>query len=455
MKSLALSRVGIVRRGLARIALAALSVVALATVSASSAAAGGPSAGPAAFSPQSRVGFQSGDDWEPSITSDRFGHSYVLYKHYDVTGGGTCSKCDVHLLFQRSSDEGRTWTPPRAVAPIKVNGGQYDPQIVVDPVDGKTVWVSFLQDDNSRIAVSHSTDFGATWSSPRIVSGSLLGYDKDTLTVRGQTVAVAYSDATDAYASVSLDGGEHWAMHRIFAGTDAATVPLSAGGGIDSRGVLFFSFESWDVAHSDTGDGPVTLWVVRSTDNGAHWTRKVIDVSGAPYPCTDCGFAFLSAQMNLRVGPDNTVYLLWNGTAGQTDQAPERIFFSRSTDHGLTYSPAKQISTAPAGTEHSFPAIATGRTPGDLRLAWMDTRTGAWQVYYRESRDGGLTLSPTDRISSFVLGYDYLTRAGFSLPYGDYMQLTVDDHGRTQAAFGEGPSYAGPGNIWVSHQLGG
>jgi hypothetical protein len=435
--------------------MSTVTIVALATVAPASVAAASAANDPGTFSVQSRVGFQSGDDWEPSITSDRFGHEYVLYKHYDVAGGGTCSNCDVHLLFQRSSDGGRTWTAPRAVAPIAVNGGQYDPQIAVDPVDGRTVWVSFLQDDNSKIAVSHSTDFGATWSKPQIVSGSQLGYDKDTLVVRGMTIAVAYSSATDAFASVSVDGGAHWAMHRIFAGTNAATVPLSAGGGIDSHGALFFSYETWDAAHSDTGDGPVSLWVVRSTDNGAHWTRKAIAVSGAPFPCTDCGFAFLSAQMNLRVGPDDAVYLLWNGTVGQTNFAPERIFFSRSTDHGLTYSTPKQVSTAPSGAEHSFPALATGLHAGDVRLAWMDTRSGAWQVYYRQSTDGGATLSNTARISGFVPGYDYLTHAGFVLPYGDYMQLTVDDHGRTQAAFGEGPSYAGPGNIWVSHQIDG
>ena len=443
------------RSRLAVLAMSSMAIVALAAVAPASVAAGSTVADPGSFTLQSRVGFQSGDDWEPSITSDRFGHEYVLYKHYDVTGGGTCANCDVHLLFQRSSDGGRTWTAPRAVAPIAVNGGQYDPQIVVDPIDGRTVWVSFLQDDNSKIAVSRSTDFGATWSKPQIVSGSQRGYDKDTLVVRGKTIAVAYSSVTDAFASISLDGGDHWAMHRIFAGSDAATVPLSAGGGIDSHGALFFSYETWDAAHSDTGDGPVTVWVVRSTDNGAHWTRKVIAVSGAPFPCADCGFAFLSAQMNLRVGPDDTVYLLWNGTAGQTDFAPERIFFSRSTDHGQTYSTPKQVSTAPAGTEHSFPALATGLHSGDVRLAWMDTRSGAWQVYYRVSNDGGTTLSTTVRISGFVPGYDYLTHAGFTLPYGDYMQLTVDDQGRTQAAFGEGPSYAGPGNIWVSHQIDG
>ena len=179
----------------------------------------------------------------------------------------------------------------------------------------------------------------------------------------------------------------------------------------------------------------------------------MIDVSGAPFPCTDCGFAFLSAQMALRVGPDDAVYLLWNGTVGSTDFAPERIFFARSTDHGLTYSARRQVSTAPAGVEHSFPALAVGAAAGDLRLAWMDTRSGAWQAYYRDSLDGGTHLSPTVRISGFVPGYDYLTHDGFVLPYGDYMALSVGSDGRTQAAFGEGPSYAGPGNIWVSHQL--
>ncbi|HLI09650.1 MAG TPA: hypothetical protein VKV40_24015 [Ktedonobacteraceae bacterium] len=47
----------------------------------------------------------------------------------------------------------------------------------------------------------------------------------------------------------------------------------------------------------------------------------------------------------------------------------------------------------------------------------------------------------------------YRSPAGFDLPYGDYFQMVVDDGGHTQAAFGEGPSYADRGNIWASHSL--
>src|SRR5947209_7114935 len=72
---------------------------------------------PVHFHSQTRIGFASGDDWEPALTSDRFGHLYALYKHYDVTGGQTCKGCDIHLLFQRSSDWGQTWSTPTPIAP--------------------------------------------------------------------------------------------------------------------------------------------------------------------------------------------------------------------------------------------------------------------------------------------------------------------------------------------------
>jgi hypothetical protein len=405
---------------------------------------------PSGFTPQVRLGFKAGDDWEPAIAADRFGHIYALYKHYDVTGGGTCSQCDLHLLVQRSSDGGQTWTAPRAIAPVATDG-QFDSQIAVDPVDGRTVWASFLENSTSEIAVVKSTDFGETWSHLRIVSDRPPGLDKDTLAVRGDTVAIAYDDNLNTFASISHDSGAHWTTHEIFPGTDHFNLPLSAGGGIDSLGNIFFSWESWDKAHSANGDGPVTMWVTKSTDGGAHWIRTVIDVSGAPPPCADCGFAFLSAQMTLRIGSDDTVYLLWNGTVDQTNFAPERIFFSRSTDHGDTYAPHRQVSDAPTGVEHCFPAIATGGADGNVRIGWMDMRTGAWNLFYRSSRDGGETWTQVHQISQFVPGYDYITAKGFGLPYGDYFQMVVDNEGDTQIAWGESSSYAGPGNIWASH----
>ncbi len=408
------------------------------------------------FSQQARLGFHSGDDWEPSITSDRFGHIYAMYKHYDVSGGQTCTSCNLRMLFQRSSDEGHTWSQPRAIAPIPFKGksGQDDPQIVVDPVDGRTVWASFMVSyPKAYIAVTKSTDFGETWSFPVEVSAQPPNFDKDELVVKGNTVSVAYDDGFNTWISISLNGGKHWAVHEIFPGSNQFYMSLSAGGAIDSHGNLFFSWNSFDKAHSKKGDGPVTLWVSKSTDHGVHWTRTVFGKSGAPLPCHPCGFAYLSAQDAIKIGSDDTIYLLWNSSATVTNFVPERIYFAKSTDDGRTFSSRVDVSNAPIDVEHSFPALTVGEAAGDVRIGWMDKRTGAWNLFFRKSSDGGDHFGRTIRISGYVPGYPYLTQAGYNLPYGDYFQMTVDQENQTQIAWGEGPNYAGPGNQWTSHSL--
>jgi hypothetical protein len=264
-------------------------------------------------------------------------------------------------------------------------------------------------------------------------------------------VVVAYDDGFNTWASVSTDGGAHWRQRLVFAGSKRFNIALSAGAGVDSRGRIFVSWGSFDQAHANLADGPTTLWVSQSEDGGVRWTRTIVAVSGEAPPCANCGWDYLGAQMALAVGVDDVVYLLWNAARPSAARGPERVFFSRSINHGRTYTPAVGVSTAPTGTEHAFPAIATGREPGEVGIAWMDTRAGAWNVFYRESRSGG-AFGRTDRVSRFVAGYPYLTPAGFALPYGDYFKIVFGADDRVQMAFGEGPSYAGPGNIWFSHQ---
>src|SRR6266702_7559229 len=67
------------------------------------------------FTLQTRLGFPAGDDWEPAMTADHYGHVYVLYKHYDVAGQTTCSSCALHVLLQTSNDRGQTWSIPKPI----------------------------------------------------------------------------------------------------------------------------------------------------------------------------------------------------------------------------------------------------------------------------------------------------------------------------------------------------
>lgn len=402
-----------------------------------------------AFTTQHRLGFQAGDDWEPALAADASGHVYALYKHYDVPGGQTCTGCDRHVLLQRSGDGGDTWTAPVLIASGAVKGGQYDSQIEVDPLDGRNVWASFLQNGHSDIAVVRSGDYGQTWSAPVIVSTGPPNKDKDELAVRGAMAVVAYDDGTSTWASVTTDGGASWQVHLVFPHTWQFGISLAGRAVIDSAGRIFVSWDSFDQAHQAKGNGPATVWISRSDDAGATWQRSLLAVSGAPPPCDSCGWDFLGPQMTLAVGPDDSVYALWNASQPNADGAPERIYLARSSDHGAAFTSSVDVSDAPAGVEHSFPAMTAG-PDGNIGVGWMDTRTGSWNVFFRLSVDGGRTFGVTRQVSSFVPGYPYLSPAGFGLPYGDYFSMAVGRNGAIDMAFGEGPSYAGPGNIWFA-----
>src|ERR671935_40190 len=307
-----------------------------------------PAAGPApSFSAPTRLGFQQGDDWEPAIAADRSGHVYAVWSHYVGYAGAntgepdpTCPTCaSPHTILQVSSDDGNTWSAPRALWPSTER--QDDPQIVVDAADGRTVYASFMQNNKSSQYVARSDDV----SQPVVQCG--------------------------------CPGWDYW--------------------------------------------GP---------------------------------------QMALAVDAKDRVYVLWD--AAHTNSGIQRLYLSRSVDGASTWSTPRDVSLAPAGANHLFPALAA-RGDGDVRIAWMDDRNGfdtgnddpngRWNVYYRSSADGGATWSAEAKLSQYVPGYPYkyaTPQDGFAEPYGDYFEVDVDGAGVTHAIWGEGPSYVGPGNVWYA-----
>lgn len=151
----------------------------------------------------------------------------------------------------------------------------------------------------------------------------------------------------------------------------------------------------------------------------------------------------------MTVDSAGTLYALWN--AGPANKQPERIYFSSSTTAGATWLPTLDVSAAPLGVEHSFPAIVAG-SAGDVRIAWMDSRQNPlWNTYYRSSTNGGATWSSEAQLSTYVPRYSYIQRSGFSFPFGDYFEMDIDSRGQTQAVWGEGLNYDTPGSIWYTN----
>jgi hypothetical protein len=401
------------------------------------------------FTPQVRVGFTVGDQWEPAMAADGFGHVYVLYPQYGRVPG--CRKCSLpSMVLVVSNDRGTNWQPPREITPPGT--GQFDPQIVVDPVDHRTVYAAWLQRKKLDMVVAKSVDFGQSWSIA-VADRGVADADKPVLAVRGADVYVGFNRDGKMLVASSHDAGITFSSADV--GSKLKLVRALAGGAtVDPQGSIYLAWAGY--TRRDGAKGRENLYISKSSDGGKSWATRLMDVSGAPPDCSayHCQWGYLGAQITMTSDAAGTLYALWN--SGAADKSPERIYFTSSTTAGDTWFPRLNISTAQSGADHAFPAITAGQA-GDVRIAWMDARNldahdhPLWNTFYRSSTNGGATWSAESGISSHVSGYDYIHPNGFSFPFGDYFGIAIDSQGRTQAVWGEGLNFRSPGSIWYSN----
>ncbi|MGC1451062.1 MAG: sialidase family protein [Candidatus Sulfotelmatobacter sp.] len=402
------------------------------------------------FTLQKRLGYHTGDQWEPAIAADSRGHVYVLYPQYGaVPDCPTCTAPTVALLVSR--DNGLSWQASQALLPFST--GQFDPQIAVDPVDRQTVYASWLQNNKSDIVVARSLDFGRTWSFSWAERGREEA-DKPVLAVRGADVYVGFNHEEKFFVSASHDAGQTFSNVQVNPNSRPGS-SLAGGAAIDPAGNVFFGWTAY--ARHEMPTHSVSIYLSRSADGGRTWSTSLLDLSSAPPECEaqSCGTGYLGAQIALASDAAGALYALWN--AGTANGGPERIYFSSSTTGGASWSERANVSKATAGVEHSFPAIVAG-APGDVRIAWMDARVTEagrpnqrlWNTFYRSSTNGGATWNLETRLSGMARGYDYILPRGFRFPFGDYFSLTIDNDGTTHAVWGEGRDYKSPGSIWYA-----
>jgi hypothetical protein len=402
-----------------------------------------------AFTPQLRLGYRTGDQWEPAIAADGRGHVYVLYPQYGpVPGCATCTAPSMNLLI--SEDNGVSWHSSKPLLPFPT--GQFDPQIVVDPVDRQTVYASWLQNNKRDIVVARSLNYGRNWSFSWAERGRE-ETDKPVLTVRGTDVYVGFNREERFLVAASHDAGQTFRIALVNPNTEPGS-SLAGGAAVDPTGNVFFG---WTAYAREVQTRSVSIYVSRSTDGGRTWGTLLLDQSSAPPGCEaeGCGNGFLGAQIALASDTAGALYASWN--AGSGNGVPERIYFSSSTTGGATWTARSNISLAGPSAEHAFPAIVAG-APGDVRIAWMDTRfveaghpeRPLWNTFYRVSTNGGATWSDEARLSGPVRNYDYILSNGFRFPFGDYFGIAIDGEGNTHAVWGEGRDYKSPGSIWYT-----
>ena len=384
------------------------------------------------------------NDWEPAIAADpNAPYVYSLATRY--TPPRRCHGCALPSIILRvSADGGRTWGPDRFLCRCPdIKNGEYDPIIEVDGVG--TIHAVWLQGYSPGVVYSRSSDHGTTWTTP--VQMPVAWSDKPQLAVSadGQDVYIDMNGPShgDSRVAVSHDGGATFTLVRV---TDDDRYNFAGGAWTSADGQhVAFAQSSYDQRYH----GKIHSDIALSDDGGVTW-RSVRVATGDRQPdcfSRGCPDGFYGPTPALAGDPDGT--LLYAFAANHEPRTSQRVYLTVSTDGGDTWGTA--IPVSPERANAIFPAATSGGA-GDFRVWWMDTRSGRWNVWYTRTTDGGATWSRAVRLSNAVSGFPYKSRRGFAEAYGDYGEIDVTNTGRTVAIWGEGASYAGPGNVWFTRE---
>jgi hypothetical protein len=380
------------------------------------------------------------------------------------------------LVTSSSIDGGTTWRGETFAdysrCPLFAHYGDPDAQDPGREFDrGSDPWVSWGQGSrlhqialtvseptvglglNAGILVSHSDDFGATWSHPQTIKedhgGNVLD-DKESMTAdpaSGFVYAIwdrlvapsehANLEATEnaigyrgpTWFASSANNGQSWSTARMIYDPGEVNQTIANQIAVAPDGTLvdvFLLIHNFQNSHKSRG---LSVAVMRSTDHGASWSKPVIVSKLVDRTVTTPG-----DNLPLRTGdiaPDiaidartGAIYVVWQDAVTGTPS----IYLTKSTDGGNTWSAPQKVNDSPAGVSGFTAAVdvnrsgAVGVTYYDFRNDTPTTATALTDYWIRTSTNGGTTFSPSQRVTptSFDMKKAPVARGFFT---GDYEGL--------------------------------
>jgi hypothetical protein len=166
----------------------------------------------------------------------------------------------------------------------------------------------------------------------------------------------------------------------------------------DAEGRLFYAFICFNRTKPING----AVYVARYLNHGATYDRTVLVKSGTPSGLFGTGL--FQDKINLTAdqtaGPTSgNVYVAWSQYNGF---APNNsVLFSRSTDHGLTYSRPVKVTPVEHGTA-SFADLAVG-PDGSVYLTYLtypSSSRPSWDIWLTRSTNGGVSFGAVRHIAT-------------------------------------------------------
>ncbi len=324
-----------------------------------------------------------------------------------------------------SANGGQTWTFPG-----KLDAGQFRSDPVLDfDAEGNFFYCSLRSDFNS--IVFKSTDGGATWG-PSVFA---YGGDKQWITIDrtgGQghgNIYQAWSTAGNPWEpnqfNRSVNDGVSFQAPVLLPPQQVwGTLDVAANGTLYVSGVGNIGTDDFWVSRSITAKSSSAVPTFTSVNVSLGGT---IGFSGGPNPGGLLGQVWIAVDRSN--GPTaGYVYVLCSVTPPGD---PMDVRFIRSTDGGVTWSAPVRVNDDPFGNGawQWFGTMSVAPN-GRIDAVWNDTRnTGLVnhsQLFYSYSSDGGVTWSPNEPASPT---WDSFVGWPNQQKIGDYYDMISDSTG--------------------------
>jgi hypothetical protein len=343
-----------------------------------------------------------------------------------------------------STDGGQTWG--ETTLPL-VSQDAFNSDPTVDWTSDGTAWASTIgitgDGEDLRLRLFRSTNNGATWVFDSTISGNQTETDKQMVWVDHSATSpyldsmyVIWHNGAPVYMNRKRRNGT-WGSPIKVSGGETTGTGIGADVKTNSAGAVF---GFWP----DTGSRKI--YFVKSTNGGQSYSRpKAIASTFDGY---DIGVPSMNGRRVLlyvtggayKTAAKDLVYAVWADLSGATGctrgtnepgsntnaSCKTRIWFSRSTNGGSTWSAKKMLNNQPGKSDQFNPWLTVDETTGALAVIYYDTvgeSRKKTNLYYQSSTNDGTTWSAPFRVTSQATD-ETASSADDGNQYGDYNGLS-------------------------------